>query len=125
MRRAGVKQVGCQGEVGVAAAMAAAGYAAVLGGSNDQILYGAERALEPHLGLPCNPAGGRIEDPCIERNAVAATRAHNAAVAAVHAPAPRVGLDMLAHSIVESGRAMANRHKTTSIGGVAVNVVEC
>jgi L-serine dehydratase len=125
LRRAGVKQVGCQGEVGVAAAMAAAGYAAVLGGSNDQILYGAERALEPHLGLPCNPAGGRIEDPCIERNALAATRAYNAAVAAVHVPAPRIGLDMLARSIMESGREMANRHKTTSIGGVAVNVVEC
>jgi L-serine dehydratase len=125
LRSAGVRQVGCQGEVGVAAAMAAAGYAAVLGGSNAQILFAAERALEPHLGLACNPAGGRIEDPCIERNALAATRAYNAAMGAVRMPAPRVGLDMVARSMVESGRMMAGRSKSTSIGGVAVNIAEC
>ena len=125
LRARGVRQVGCQGEVGVAAAMAAAGYAAVLGGSNAQILFAAERALEPHLGLACDPAGGRIEDPCIERNALAATRAYNAAVAAVRMPVPRVGLDMLARSMVESGRVMAGRYKATSIGGVAVNIAEC
>jgi len=125
LRCAGVKQVGCQGEVGVAAAMAAAGYATVLGGSNAQVLHAAERALEPHLGLACDPAGGRIEDPCIERNAMAAACAYDAAVAAVRAPVSRVGLDMLARSVVESGRTMTTRPKSTSIGGLAVNVVEC
>ncbi len=125
LRNAGVRQVGCQGEVGVAAAMAAAGYAAVLNASNAQILYAAERALEPHLGLACDPDGGRIQDPCIARNALAASRAHDAAVAAVHLPAPRIGLDLLVRSIVESGRAMAGRYKSASIGGVAVNVAEC
>ncbi len=125
LRSAGVKQVGCQGEVGVAAAMAAAGYAAVLGASNPQVLYAAERALEQHLGLACDPSGGRIQDPCIGRNAIAAARAHDAAVAAVHIPAPRNGLDLLTRSIIESGRGMASRYKVSSIGGVAVNVAEC
>ena len=125
LRAEGVRQVGCQGEIGVAAAMAAAGYAAVLNGSNAQILFAAERALAPHLGLSCNPIGGRIEDPCIERNAMAATRAYDAALAAVRVPSPRIGLDVLARSIVESGRAMAGRYKSASIGGVAVNVSEC
>ena len=125
LRSAGVRQVGCQGEVGVAAAMAAAGYATVLGGSNAQVLHAAELALEPHLGLACDPAGGRIEDPCIERNAMAATCAYNAAVAAVRAPMTRVGLDAVARSVVESGRVMTTRAKSTSIGGLAVNVVEC
>ncbi len=69
LRSAGVRQVGCQGEVGVAAAMAAAGYAAVLGGSNAQVLYAAERGLEPHLGLACDPAVAGSKTPCIERNA--------------------------------------------------------
>lgn len=125
LRAAGARQVGCQGEIGVAAAMAAAGFAAVHDGSNAQILYAAERALEPHLGLACDLAGGRIEDPCIERGAKAATRAYAAATAAVRLPSPRVGLDMLARSLVESGRTMASRYKAASIGGVAVNVVEC
>ncbi len=125
LRNSGVKQVGSQSEIGGAAAMAAAGYAAVLGGSNPQILYAAERALEPHLGLACDPSGGRIQDPCIGRNAIAATRAYDAAVAAVHIPAPRNGLDLLSRSLVESGRAMTTRYKVASIGGVAVNVAEC
>ncbi|MCC6195084.1 MAG: L-serine ammonia-lyase [Burkholderiales bacterium] len=125
LRAAGVRQVGCQGEVGVAAAMAAAGYAAVHHGSNAQVLHAAERALEPHLGLACDLASGRIESPCIERGAQAAARAFHAAVAAVRLPNPRVGLDVLTRSVVESGRSMAGRYKTASIGGVAVNVVEC
>jgi L-serine dehydratase len=125
LRCSGVKQVGCQGEVGVAAAMAAAGLAAVMDGSNAQILHAAERALEPHLGLSCDPAAGRIEDPCIQRNAMAATRAYNAAYAAVRQPAPHVGLDMLARSVVETGRGMAGRYKSSSIAGVAINVAQC
>lgn len=125
LRAAGVRNVGCQGEVGVAAAMAAAGFASVLNGSNAQVLHAAERALAPHLGLSCDPRGGRIEDPCIERNAMGATRAYAAAMAAVRLPAPRNGLDVLASSVVESGRAMGGRYKSASIGGIAVNVAEC
>ena len=125
LRAAGVQQVGCQGEVGVAAAMAAAGFAAVQNASNAQVLCAAERALAPHLGLACDPGGGHIEHPCIERNALAAARAYDAALAALRMPSPRLGLDVLARSVVESGRAMAGRYKSTSIGGVAVNVAEC
>ena len=94
LRAAGVQHVGCQSEVGVAAAMAAAGYAAVQDGSNAQVMYAAERALAPHLGLACDPVGGRIEEPCIERNAVAASRAAQAALEAVRTPAPRNGIEM-------------------------------
>lgn len=125
LRMAGVRQVGCQGEVGVGAAMAAAGLAAVMNGSNVQVIHAAERALEPHLGLACDPAGGRIEQPCIERNALAARRAYDAALAAVRLPAPRQGFDSLARSVVETGRRMAGRYKTASIGGIALNVAEC
>jgi L-serine dehydratase len=125
LRSCGVRQAGCQGEIGVAAAMAAAGYAAVHNASNAQILFAAERALEPHLGLACDLVHGRVEDPCIERGAMAAARAYNAAVAAIRQPNPRVGLDMLANSFKESARAMTSRYKESSIGGVAVNVVEC
>ena len=125
LRAMGARQVGCQGEVGAAAAMAAAGYAAVHNASNAQILHAAERALEPHLGLGCDLASGRVEDPCIERGAMAASRAYNAAVNAVRSPHPRVGLDILARSLVDSGHKMASRYKAASIGGVAINVVEC
>ena len=125
LRAAGVQQVGCQGEVGVAAAMAAAGFAAVQNASNAQVLYAAERALAPHLGLACDPRGGHIEHPCIERNALAAARACDATLAALRTPSPRLGLDVLARSVLESGRAMAGRYKSASIGGVAVNVAEC
>jgi L-serine dehydratase len=125
LRAAGARQVGCQGEIGAAAAMAAAGYAAVHNASNAQVLYAAERALEPHLGLGCDLADGRIEHPCVARGAQAAARAYEAATQALRMPAPRVGLDTLVRAVVESGRAMAGRYKTASIGGVAVNVVEC
>ena len=125
LRSAGVRQAGCQGEIGVAAAMAAAGYAAVHNASNAQILFAAERALEPHWGLACDLARGRVEDPCIERGALAAARAYSAAVTAVRHPNPRVGLDVLAQSLKESARAMTSRYKESSIGGVAVNIVEC
>ena len=125
LRSAGVRQAGCQGEIGVAAAMAAAGYAAVHDASNAQILFAAEKALEPHWGLACDLTSGRVEDPCIERGALAAARAYSAALTAVRHPDPRVGLDVLAHSLKESARAMTGRYKESSIGGVAVNVVEC
>ncbi len=125
LRIAGVRHVGCQGEVGVAAAMAAAGYASVLGGSNEQVLYAAERALAPHLGLACDPDGGRIEDPCIERNSLAAKRACEAATAAVKTPAPSNGLDLLVRTMIENGHDMSTRYKSLSVGGVAVNATEC
>jgi L-serine dehydratase len=125
LRAAGVQQVGCQGEIGVASAMAAAGYTAVKNGSNAQILHAAERALEPHLGLACDPVGGRLQDPCIERNATAARRAYDAATAAIRTPEPHNGMDRLTRSIVESGRSMTERYKVASLGGVSVNVGEC
>jgi L-serine dehydratase len=125
LRSAGVRQAGCQGEIGVAAAMAAAGYAAVHNASNAQVLFAAEQALEPHRGLECDLVKGRVEDPCIERGAMAAARAYSAAQSAVRHPNPRVGLDMLAQSLKESARKMTSRYKESSLGGVAVNVVEC
>lgn len=125
LRAAGVQQVGCQGEIGVAAAMAAAGMASVQNGSNAQVLYAAERALEPHLGLPCDPTAGHIEHPCIERGAIAASRAYDAAMTATRLPSPRIGLDVLARSVISTGRTLATRGKSGSIGGLAVNVVEC
>lgn len=125
LRHAGVTHVGCQGEIGVAAAMAAAGYAAVQEASNAQVLHAAALALEPHLGLACDLAAGRIEDPCIERGALAAERAHDAAVAALRVPAPRLALDHLARAMVASGRGLSERPKAASIGGIACNVVEC
>jgi len=125
LRQAGLVHVGCQGEIGVGAAMAAAGYAAVHNASNAQVLLAAERALEPHLGLACDLEGGRIEHPCIERGALAAARAYDAATSALRAPAPRVGLDLLARSLLASGRGMSERPKAASIGGIAVNIVEC
>ncbi len=125
LRAAGVVQVGCQGEIGVGAAMAAAGLAAVNDASCEQVLFAAERALEPHLGLACDLVSGHIDDPCIARGARAAALAWEAATMALRAPRPRVGLDTLAHAMVKSGRALASRPKSASIGGLAVNVVEC
>lgn len=125
LRAAGVANVGCQSEIGVAAAMAAAGYASVLGASDAQIVHAAELALRPHLGLTCDPAAGRIEEPCIERSALAASRACAAALAAVRAPSPRNGIDATIRAMVASGQGMASRHKSTSLAGVAVNLAEC
>jgi L-serine dehydratase len=125
LRAAGLHHAGCQSEVGVAAAMAAAGYAGVLGGSNLQVVHAAELALRPHLGMNCDPAGGHIEEPCIERNAVAASRACTAALEAVRTPSPRNGLDATVRAMIASGQRMASRPKTTSLAGVAVSLAEC
>lgn len=125
LRAAGLHHAGCQSEVGVAAAMAAAGYAGVLGGSNMQVVHAAELALRPHLGLTCDPAGGHIEEPCIERNAVAASRACTAALEAVRTPSPRNGLDTTVRAMIAAGQRMASRPKTTSLAGVAVSLAEC
>lgn len=121
----GLVQAGCQSEVGIAAAMAAAGRAGALDGTAAQVLHAAELALAPHLGLACDPAGGRVESPCIERNALAARRAYQAADAAIHRPDPPNALDVIVRSMVDRGRAMAGRYKQASVGGVAVNVADC
>jgi L-serine dehydratase len=125
-RTAGVRHAGCQGEVGVAAAMAAGGLVAAEGGTNAQVLYAAERALEPHLGLACDPAGGLVQDPCIARNAAAAAIAVNAARTALRMPDPPAhALDSRLAAMAESGRALAGRYKESSLGGIALNVVDC
>lgn len=125
LRAAGLHHAGCQSEIGVAAAMAAAGYAAVLGGSNAQVMHAAELALRPHFGLTCDPVGGRIEEPCIERNAVAASLACAAALEAVRTPSPRNGIDATVRAMIASSQRMASRPKTTSLAGIAVSLAEC
>jgi L-serine dehydratase len=125
LRAQGLAHVGCQSEIGLAAAMAAAGYAAVLGGTNEHVVLAAELALEPHLGLACDPEGARIQQPCIERNAAAAGRAVTAAHSALRAPAPRSALDALVRSMVARGEQMAGRYKQASLGGIAVSVADC
>ena len=118
--------VGCQGEVGSAAAMAAAGLAAALGGTNEQIENAAEIALEHNLGLTCDPVGGLVQIPCIERNAVAAVKAINAARLALHGDGThRVSLDQAIETMRQTGKDMKRKYKETSLGGLAVNVPIC
>ena len=105
--------------------MAAAGYAAVLGGTNEHVLLAAELALEPHLGLACDPEGARIQQPCIERNAAAAGRAVTAAQNALQVALAAHALDTLARSMIERGKQMAGRYKQASLGGISVNVADC
>ncbi len=125
-RCGGLRHAGCQGEVGVAAAMAAAGLAAVNNASNSQLLFAAERALDPYKGLTCDPVGGLVQDPCIERNASAAAHAVRAARLGLRQPEPaQVAFDTLVRSMVESGRQMTGRYKELSLGGLAVNIVDC
>jgi len=126
LRTNGLKHAGCQGEIGVASAMAAAGLAAVNSASNRQLLYAAERALEPFVGLTCDPIGGLVQDPCIARNAAAAAHAVDSARLALRLPdPPRLGLDTAVRTMAEKGLAMASRYKESSLGGLAVNVVDC
>jgi L-serine dehydratase len=118
--------VGCQGEVGSAAAMAAAGLAAALGGTTRQIENAAEIALEHSLGLTCDPIGGLVQIPCIERNAIASVKAVNAARLALHGDGThRVTLDQVIETMRQTGRDMKRKYKETSTGGLAVNVPEC
>ncbi len=105
--------------------MAAAGLAAVSSASNRQVLHAAERALEPFVGLTCDPAGGLVQDPCIGRNAAAAAHAVGAARFALRLPNPPVALDAAVRTMTETGRAMTARYKDSSLGGLAVNVVDC
>ena len=125
LRNAGLRQAGCQSTVGVASAMAAAGYTAASSGTNAQVLFAAERALERHFNLACDSIEGRVQQPCIERNAAGATYAYAAAQEATRLPDPRPDLDRLAATMVDAGRRMANRYKTASLAGVAVNIADC
>ncbi|MGB8313079.1 MAG: L-serine ammonia-lyase [Aestuariivirga sp.] len=119
-------EVGCQGEVGSASAMAAAGLCAALGGSNEQVENAAEIALEHHLGMTCDPVGGLVQVPCIERNAFGAVKAVTAASLALRGDGEHfMPLDNCVETMRQTGIDMSDRYKETSTGGLAVNVVEC
>jgi len=119
-------EVGCQGEVGVACSMAAAGLAAVLGGTNAQIENAAEIGMEHNLGLTCDPIGGLVQIPCIERNAMGAIKAIDAARLAMLGDGQHsVSLDKVIATMKRTGADMNDIYKETSLGGLAVNSVEC
>jgi L-serine dehydratase len=119
-------EVGCQGEVGSACAMAAAGLAEVLGGTPKQVENAAEIGLEHNLGLTCDPVAGLVQVPCIERNAIASVKAINAARMALHGDGDHfVSLDKVIRTMRDTGRDMQDKYKETSKGGLAVNAIEC
>jgi L-serine dehydratase len=119
-------EVGCQGEVGSACAMAAAGLTEILGGSPEQVENAAEIGVEHHLGLTCDPVGGLVQIPCIERNAVGASKAIHAARMAMRGDGSHiVTLDKAIKTMRETGADMSVKYKETSRGGLAVNVIEC
>jgi len=119
-------EVGCQGEVGSACSMAAAGLAAVMGGTPAQVENAAEIGIEHNLGLTCDPVGGLVQIPCIERNAVAAVKAITAARMALHGDGTHhVSLDTAIKTMRDTGADMKDKYKETSQGGLALNVVEC
>jgi L-serine dehydratase len=119
-------EMGCQGEVGVACSMAAAGLVAALGGSNAQVENAAEIGMEHNLGLTCDPVGGLVQIPCIERNAMGAVKAINASRLALRGDGRHiVSLDQVIATMRETGLDMSRRYKETSQGGLAVNVPDC
>jgi L-serine dehydratase len=119
-------EMGCQGEVGVACSMAAGGLAAALGATNAQIENAAEIGMEHNLGLTCDPIGGLVQIPCIERNTMGAVKAVNAAYLALHGDGRHiVSLDQVIETMRQTGEDMKSKYKETSLGGLAVNVVEC
>ena len=119
-------EVGCQGEVGSACAMAAAGLAAATGGSPEQVENAAEIGMEHHLGMTCDPIGGLVQIPCIERNAMASVKAIDAAIMALRGDGKHyVSLDKVLHTMRETGRDMLDKYKETARGGLAVNIIEC
>ncbi|MEL1263030.1 L-serine ammonia-lyase [Pseudoxanthomonas putridarboris] len=119
-------EVGCQGEVGVACSMAAGGLVAALGGSPSQIENAAEIGMEHNLGLTCDPIGGLVQIPCIERNAMGAVKAINASRMAMRGDGKhKVSLDKVIKTMRDTGRDMQDKYKETSRGGLAVNVIEC
>ena len=119
-------EVGCQGEVGVACSMAAGALCAVLGGTPEQVENAAEIGMEHHLGLTCDPVGGLVQIPCIERNAIASVKAINAARMALRGDGTHhVSLDQVIKTMRETGADMMTKYKETARGGLAVNIVEC
>ena len=120
---------GCQAEVGVSSAMAAAGLTEIMGGTPAQVLMAAEIAMEHHLGLTCDPIGGLVQIPCIERNSMGAIKAITAANIAIESDPSKakVSLDQVIQSMWETAQSMSERFKETSEGGlaIAVNVAEC
>ena len=119
-------EVGCQGEVGVACSMAAGGLTAAMGGTMTQVENAAEIGMEHNLGLTCDPVGGLVQIPCIERNAMAAVKAINAQRMAFRGDGKhRVSLDKVIKTMRDTGADMKSHYKETSRGGLAVNVIEC
>ena len=119
-------EVGCQGEVGVACSMAAGALCGVMGGTPEQVENAAEIAMEHHLGLTCDPVGGLVQIPCIERNAIASVKAINAARMALRGDGSHhVSLDKVIKTMRETGADMMTKYKETARGGLAVNIVEC
>ncbi len=119
-------EVGCQGEVGVACSMAAGGLTAALGGNDGQIEHAAEIAMEHNLGMTCDPIGGLVQIPCIERNAMGAAKAVQAARLAMNEPpAHKVSLDQVIRTMYLTGLDMQSRYKETSLAGLALNVIAC
>src|SRR5947199_6298241 len=119
-------EVGCQGEVGVACSMAAAGLVAALGGTSAQVENAAEIGMEHNLGLTCDPVGGLVQIPCIERNAMGSVKAINASRIALRGDGShKVSLDRVIKTMRETGADMKTKYKETSRGGLAINVIEC
>jgi L-serine dehydratase len=119
-------EVGCQGEVGVACSMAAGGLTAALGGTNGQIEHAAEIAMEHNLGMTCDPIGGLVQIPCIERNAMGSVKAVQASrIAMNETEAHKVSLDQVIRTMYLTGMDMQSRYKETSLAGLALNIIEC
>jgi L-serine dehydratase len=119
-------EVGCQGEVGVACSMAAGGLVAALGGENSAVEHAAEIAMEHNLGMTCDPIGGLVQIPCIERNGMGAVKAVNAARLALHDPGVhKISLDQVIETMYRTGMDMQSRYKETSLAGLALNIIEC
>ena len=119
-------EVGCQGEVGVACSMAAGGLVAALNGTNAQVEHAAEIAMEHNLGMTCDPIGGLVQIPCIERNAMGAVKAVNATRMAMHeTEGHKLSLDQVIETMYRTGLDMQSRYKETSQAGLALNIIEC
>jgi L-serine dehydratase len=119
-------EVGCQGEVGVACSMAAGGLVAALNGTNAQVEHAAEIAMEHNLGMTCDPIGGLVQIPCIERNGMGAVKAINAARMAMHESGDhKLSLDQVIATMYQTGLDMQSRYKETSLAGLALNIIEC
>ncbi len=119
-------EVGCQGEVGVACSMAAGGLVAAMGGSNEEVEHAAEIAMEHNLGMTCDPIGGLVQIPCIERNAMGAVKAVNACrISMNEAGTHKISLDQIIETMYRTGLDMQSRYKETSQAGLALNIIEC